>query len=39
MEEYLSAEEAVLDAEYRELSAIVDFNIIKAEFDNIMGVK
>jgi outer membrane protein TolC len=36
-ESYLSAKEAVMDAEYKELSAIVKFNATKVEFKNTIG--
>ena len=36
-EVYMSAKEASLDAEYAELSAIVDFNGVWAEFRNMVG--
>ena len=38
-EAYMSAKEALLDAEYAKVSGIVDFNGVKAEFQNMLGLK
>lgn len=36
---YMQAKEALLNAEYKELAAIVEYNGMKAEFSNIIGAK